>query len=119
MFAMVCFRKNRKDVTRKQEQKGCHKETRGAGDLLYTSSRRAKQGGKMWPWRRLTTKNPYDMVLQTWIIAFLKMYKISDKLEVDTIKREEIKKKEKKRVPQTNKKSSRNQALQQQSTQRD
>ena len=62
------------------EQKGCHKGSRGTVELLYTdqhilneSKTRRKNLAMAW----IDYKKAYDMVPQSWILHCLKMYKIS------------------------------------------
>ena len=62
------------------EQKGCHKGSRGRTELLYIdqhilneSKTRRKNLAMAW----LDYKKAYDMVPQSWILHCLKMYKIS------------------------------------------
>ena len=63
-----------------EEQKGCRKGSCGTAELLYLdehilseSKIRRKNLAMAW----IDYKKAYDMVLQTWIIKCLKMYKIS------------------------------------------
>ena len=63
-----------------EEQKGCHKGSRGTAELLYIdqnilnkSTTRRKNLAMTW----IDYKKAYDMVPQSWIINCLKMYKIS------------------------------------------
>ena len=63
-----------------EEQKGCHKGSRGAAELLYISQHilnesktRRKNLAMAWT----DYKKAYVMFLQSWIINCLKMYKIS------------------------------------------
>ena len=65
-----------------EKQKGCRKGSRGIGDLLYIdqhilneSKTRRKYLAMAW----IYNKKAYDMVLQSWIINYLTMYKISRK----------------------------------------
>ena len=62
------------------EQKGCHKGSRGTAELLYIdqhilneSKTRRKNLAMGW----IDYKKAYDMVPQRWILHCLKMYKIS------------------------------------------
>ena len=66
-----------------EEQKGCHKCSRGTAELLYIdqhilneSNTRRKNLAIDW----IDYKKAYDMVPQSWIINCLKMYKISDEV---------------------------------------
>ena len=63
-----------------EEQKGCHKGTKERYDQLYIvqhSQRKVKKKSEndatMWIYYKMN----YDMVLQTWIIEFLKMFETS------------------------------------------
>ncbi len=63
------------------EQKGCHKRTRGTLELLYIdqhifneSKTRRKNLAMAW----IDYKKAYDMVPKSWIQHCLKMYKIPD-----------------------------------------
>ena len=65
------------------EQKGCHKGSRGTADLLYIdqhilneSKNRRKNLAMAW----IDYKKTYDIVPQNWIINCLKMYKISHEI---------------------------------------
>ena len=65
------------------EQKGCCKGSRGTAELFYTYKHildecktRRKNLAVAW----IDYKKPYDMVLHSWIINSLKMYKISDEV---------------------------------------
>ena len=63
-----------------EEQKGCCKWTRGTGELLYIDQH-VLMDSKM-RWKNLAIGwidyiKAYDMVVQSWIINCLKMYKIS------------------------------------------
>ena len=65
------------------EHKGCRKGSRGSAELLYIeqhilnkSKTRRKNPAMTW----IDHKNVYDIVLQSWIIKCLKMYKISDEV---------------------------------------
>ena len=62
------------------EQKGCHKGSRGTAKLLYIDQHLLNESKTRW--KNLTMawidyKKAYDMVPQSWIIHCLKMYKIS------------------------------------------
>ena len=66
-----------------EEQKRCRKGSRGTRELLYIN-KHILNGGKT---RRknlamawIDYKKSYDMVPQSWIINYLKMYKISDEV---------------------------------------
>ena len=66
-----------------EEQKGSHKGSRSTAELLYTdqhipneSKIRRKNLAMAW----VDYKKAYVMVLQSWIINCLKMYKISDEV---------------------------------------
>ena len=66
-----------------EERKGCRKGSRGTGELLYIdqhilneSKTRRKNLHMAW----IDYKKAYDMVPQSWIINWLKMYKISDEI---------------------------------------
>ena len=66
-----------------EEQKWYHRRTTGTGDLLYIYQHILNDCKVRW--RNLAMawidyKKAYDVVSQTWIIDFLKMYKISDKV---------------------------------------
>ena len=65
------------------EQKGCRKGSRGTAELLYInqhilneSNTRRKNIALAW----IDYNKAYDMVLHSWIINSLKMYKISDEV---------------------------------------
>ena len=63
-----------------EEQKGCHKEFRGTAGLLYIDQHILNESKTRWKnlvmaW--IDYKKVYDMVLQSWIINYLKMYKMS------------------------------------------
>ena len=67
-----------------EEQKGCHKESKGTGELLYIdqhilnkSKTRRKNLATKW---HIDYKMAYDMVLQSWIINCPTMYKISNEV---------------------------------------
>ena len=67
------------------EQKGCHKGSRGTAELLYIdpnilneSKNRRKNLAMAW----IDYKKAYDMVPQTWIINCPKMYKISHEIKL-------------------------------------
>ena len=66
-----------------EEQKGCYKGSRGTTELLYIdqhilneSKTRRKNLAMAW----IDCQKGHDMVLQSWIINCLKMYKISDEV---------------------------------------
>ena len=66
-----------------EEQKGCHKRSRGTAELLYINQHilneiktRRKNLAMTW----IDYKKAYDIVPQSWIINYLKMYKISHKV---------------------------------------
>ena len=66
-----------------EEQKGCRKGSRGTGELLYIyqhilneSKTRRKNLAMAW----IDYKKAYDVILHSWIINCLKMYKISDEV---------------------------------------
>ena len=66
-----------------EEQKGCHNESRGTGELLYIDQHILNKSKTRWKnlamaW--IDYKKAYDMVLQSLIINCHKMYKISDKV---------------------------------------
>ena len=66
-----------------EEQKGCHKGSRGRGELLYidqhnTNESKTRRKNLAMAW--IDNKNAYDMVPQSRIIDCLKMYKISDEV---------------------------------------
>ena len=66
-----------------EEQKGCHKGTRGKAELLDIDKHIHKEG-KTW-WKNYAMawtdyKIAYDMIPQSKIINFHKMYKISDEI---------------------------------------
>ena len=64
-----------------EQQKGCRKEYRGIAALLYIDQHtlnKSKTRRKNLPMVWIDYKKAYDMVLQSWIINCLKMYKISD-----------------------------------------
>ena len=64
-----------------EEQKQCRKRTRGTGDLLYFDQhilKESKTRRKNLAMALIDNKKAYDMVLQSWIIDCLKMYKIFD-----------------------------------------
>ena len=62
------------------EQKGCYKGTRGTAELLYIDQHILNETKT---WRKnlamawIDNKKACDMVQQSWIINYLKMYKIS------------------------------------------
>ena len=64
-----------------EEQKGCCKGPRGTAELLYidqhtqNDSETRRENLAM---ARINNKMAYDMVLHSWIINYLKMYKISE-----------------------------------------
>ena len=58
------------------EQKGCRKGSRGTAELLYIDQRILNESKD----RRKNLAMAYDMVLQSWIINCLKMYKISHEI---------------------------------------
>ena len=65
------------------EQKGCHKGARGTAELLYRDQHilnEHKNGWKNLAMTWIDNKKAYDMVLQSWIINCLKMYKISNEI---------------------------------------
>ena len=66
-----------------EEQEGCHKGSRGTGELLYIdqhilneSNTRRKNLAMAW----IDNKKTNDMDPQSWIINCLKMYEISDEV---------------------------------------
>ena len=66
-----------------EEQEGCCKGSRGTGEPLYIdqqilneSKTRRKNLAMAW----IDYRKAYDMVPQSWIINYLKMYKISDEV---------------------------------------
>ena len=59
-----------------EEQKGCRKRTRGTGYLLSIDQHILKERTT----RRKNVTMAYDMVLRSWIIDYLKKYKISDEV---------------------------------------
>ena len=66
-----------------EDQKGYPKRTRGREELLYIdqhilneSKTRRKNLAMAW----IDNKRSYDMVLQSWILHCLKMYKIPDQV---------------------------------------
>ena len=66
-----------------EEKKGCQKRSRGTEDILYIeqhvfneSKARRKNLAMAW----IDYKKAYDMVLQSWILYCLKMYKIPDQV---------------------------------------
>ena len=65
-----------------EEQKGCHKGTGGTGDLLYIDHilKKSKARRKNFAMAWIDYKKAYDMVPQSWIVDYLKMYKISNKI---------------------------------------
>ena len=72
-----------RDLLLAEEQKGCHKGSRGKGGLLYKDlhilneiKTRLKNLSMAW----IDYKKANDMVPQSWIINCLKMYKISDEV---------------------------------------
>ena len=63
-----------------EEQKGCHKGTRGTGELLYIDQyilKQSKMRQKNLAMAWIDYKKAYDMVPQSQIIDCLKMYIIS------------------------------------------
>ena len=64
-----------------KEQKGCLKGTRGTDDLLYRDENilKVKTRQKNIAMSGFDNKKANDIVLQTWIIEYLKMYKTSNK----------------------------------------
>ena len=64
------------------EHKGCRKGSRGTAELLYIDQHILNESKN---WRKnqaiswIDYKKAYDMVPQSWIINYLKMYKISHK----------------------------------------
>ena len=65
------------------EQKGCSKESRGTGELLYLDQHilnKSKTRCQNLPMAWIDYKKSYDIVPQSWIINCLKTYKISDKV---------------------------------------
>ena len=66
-----------------EEWKGCCKGRKGTNDLLYIDQhilKEAKRRKKNVTIAWIDNKKAYDMVLQTWMIKCLKMYKISNKV---------------------------------------
>ena len=68
-----------------EEQKGCRKGSRGTAELLYIdqtilnqSKTRRKNLAMAW----IDYKKAYDIVPQSWIINCLKMYRISDEVNL-------------------------------------
>ena len=64
-----------------EEQKGCCKGSRGTAELLYIDLHILNKSKTRW--KNLATaqidyKKAYDMLLQSWIINCLKIYKISE-----------------------------------------
>ena len=64
-----------------EEQKGCRKGIRKTGELRYYTQHvkcktRRKNVGKAW----IDYEKAYDMVPRSWIIDYLKLYKISGKV---------------------------------------
>ena len=66
-----------------EEQKGCQKGSRGTRMLLYIDQHILNKSKTRWKnpaMARIDYKKAYDMVLQSWIINCLKMYKISNEV---------------------------------------
>ena len=66
-----------------EKQKGYNSGTRGRGDLLYIDQHileETKTRRKNVTMTRIDSKKAYGMVLQTWMIKCLKMYKIPNKV---------------------------------------
>ena len=66
-----------------EEQKGCRKGSRGTEELLYIDQHilnESKTRRKNLALARINYKKAHDTVPQSWIINFLKMYKISDEV---------------------------------------
>ena len=62
------------------EQKGCRKGPRGTAELLYIDQPILNKSKNRWKNLAMTWidyKKAYDIVPQSWIISYLKMYKIS------------------------------------------
>ena len=72
---MDCSLKNRKDVTRKQEEHAIYYT------LINTSSRRAKRDGKC-SYDVQWLQNAYNIVPQNLLLDCLKMYKIAEKVKI-------------------------------------
>ena len=71
------------------EQKGCHKRSRGSAELLFIDQHIlnvSKTRRKNLAMACIDYKKAYDMVKKSWIINCLKMYKISDEI-INFIKR--------------------------------
>ena len=65
------------------EQKGYHKRTRGTGELLYIDQHipnESKTRRKILAFAWIDNKKAFDMVLTSWILHCLKMYKIPDQI---------------------------------------
>ena len=63
-----------------EEQKGCRKGSKGTAELLYMDQRilnKSKTRRKNLAMAWIDYKKAYDMVPQSWMINYLKMYKIS------------------------------------------
>ena len=66
-----------------EEQKGCHKETKEADDLLYIDEyipKKVKIKREISQVVFVDYEKSYDTVPQTWIIECLKMFIISEKV---------------------------------------
>ena len=64
-----------------KEQKGCRKVSRGTAELIYIDQlifNESKTRRKYLAMAGINYIKAYDMVLQSWIMNCLKMYKISD-----------------------------------------
>ena len=67
-----------------EEQKGCHKETRGTGELLYIDQyipMESKMSQKNLANAWIDYRKAYDMAVKKWIIDILKQYKISKEVK--------------------------------------
>ena len=66
-----------------EEQKGYHKDTSSTEELLYIDQHilnESKMGWKNLTMAWIDDKKAYNMVLQSWILHCLKMYKIPDQV---------------------------------------
>ena len=66
-----------------EEQKGYHKRTRGTGALLCIDQyilKKSKTGRKTQAMVWIDNKKAHGKVPRSWIIDFLKMYKIADEV---------------------------------------